>query len=261
MSKVVLITGASRGIGKQLAIDLAKRGDSIVLLANDADRLIAVEREIAHMGGKAIAIPCDVRDGVAFKAALAQTLQTFGRLDLAILNAGVGYTMKYSEFDETIFDAVIETNLTAAAKGMAWCAEIMKQQRSGTIVGIGSLADNRAIPGSSTYSASKAALNIIFETAAIELAPDGVKVITVRPGFVDTDMLADNVTPMPMLMSAQQVSKIILQCIDRGKRHVAFPMPIRFGAAILRLLPRSVWHWATGRNLTTNPPDREQALK
>jgi short-subunit dehydrogenase len=243
MSGTVLITGASRGIGKQVALLFAKRGYNVALCARSQELLEQLAAEIAAGGGSAIAIRCDTTSEEDMREAVRITLTKYGSIDIAILNAATGRSMRFGEFDPKIFTEIIETNLMAVVRGIAIMTEVMKRQGHGVIAGVSSLVDKRSIPGSAPYMASKAALTILLEAAAIELRPYNIDVITVRPGFVITDMTANNVTPMPFLMSAEKAAKIIVEGIMRVKKHIGFPLPSVIGSALMHAVPRWLWRW------------------
>jgi short-subunit dehydrogenase len=239
--KTVLITGASRGIGKHVAFEFAKRGYNVVLCARNMDLLEQNVAEITASGGTATAIKCDTTSEAEMRELIRITLETYGAIDIAILNAAIGNSLRFSDHSETLFREIIETNLMSVVNAIAILTEVMKKQGHGTIAGVSSLADKRSIPGSAPYMASKAALTLLLEAAEIELRPLGIKVITVRPGFVATDMTSKNVFPMPFLMSPEKAAKIIVRGIERGKRHIAFPFMSAVGSALMHLVPRWLW--------------------
>lgn len=239
--KTVLITGASRGIGKYIAFEFAQRGYNVVLCARNMELLEQNAREIEATGGTAFAIRCDTTIELEMREAVRATIERYGRIDIAILNAAVGSSMRFSDYKDAMFREIIETNLMSVVSGIAILTEVMKGQGSSTIVGVSSLADKRSIPGSGPYMASKAALTLLLEAAEIELRPLNINVITVRPGFVATDMTAKNVTPMPFLMSAERAAAIIVRGIERGKKHIAFPFLSVVGSALMHVVPRWLW--------------------
>ena len=241
--KAVLITGASRGIGKQLAFECARRGFHIMLCARNAELLETNCAEINEHGGDARFIICDVTNDEEMNRAITFTLDTFGRIDIAILNAGVGGSNRFSNFDQDSFDKVLTTNVTSVIHGLSLLVPVMKRQGTGTIACIGSLADTRAIPGNGPYIASKAALHVLLEAAAIELNPLGIKVITVRPGFIATDLNSQNKAWLPMLMKSERAAKIIVNGILKGRLIISFPLPMAALSAISKMIPSFIWRY------------------
>jgi short-subunit dehydrogenase len=241
MPKTILITGASRGIGKHVAFEFAKRGHNVVLCARNMELLTQNVAEITARGGSAIAIRCDTTIEAELREAVRVTIERFGSIDVGILNAAVGGSMRFSDYNDGIFRETIETNLMSVVSGIAILTEVMKKQGHGTIAGVSSLADKRSIPGSAPYMASKAALTLLLEAAEIELSPLNINVITVRPGFVATDMTSKNVFPMPFLMTPEKAAKIIVRGIERGKKHIAFPFLSVVGSALMHVVPRWLW--------------------
>ena len=241
MTRTVLITGASRGIGKEVALLFGKRGYNVALCARSQELLEQNVAEIEAHGGSAIAIRCDTTSEEDMREAVRITLERYGAIDIAVLNAAIGSSLRFSDHNDTLFREIIETNLMAVVRGIAIMTEVMKKQGHGTIVGVSSLADKRSIPGSAPYMASKAALTLLLEAAEIELRPLGIKVITVRPGFVATEMTSKNVFPMPFLMSPEKAAKIIVRGIERGKKHIGFPFLSVVGSALMHAVPRWIW--------------------
>jgi short-subunit dehydrogenase len=239
--KTVLITGASRGIGKAMAFEFARRGYNVAMCARDLELLEQHVAQINGSGGSAIALQCDTTIDLEFRRAVKTTQDQFDRIDIGVLNAAIGSSMRFNELDMRAFREVIDTNVNAVVQGIVILTEIMKEQGHGIIAGVSSLADKRSIPGSAPYMASKAALTILLEAAAIELRPLNIDVITIRPGFVATDMTAKNVTPMPFLMSAEKAAKIIVNGIEDGKKHIAFPFLSTVGSALMHIVPRWMW--------------------
>jgi short-subunit dehydrogenase len=228
-----IVTGASSGIGETMARELSRRGYAVALLARRENLLQRLAAELPH----AVAIGCDVTDSGAVSDAVKRAENALdGPIDVAIANAGVGVTawaaksvadaelmMRVNYFGMLhLFDAVIPS---------------MMERRSGHFVGIASLAGLRGLPTSAGYSASKAAMQAFLEAARVELAPFGIRVTTVNPGFIATAMTEKNTFKMPFLMTAEAAAKIIVRGIERGARVVEFPRPMSVAARFGRLLP------------------------
>lgn len=233
-----IITGASSGIGAAMARELSRRGYSLALLARRAELLEQLARELPNT----VAIPCDVTDSNAVRKAVSGA----GTIDLAIANAGIGAT---GWAVKTIEGA--EFMMRVNYFGMLYLFEAvipqMMDRRSGRFAGIASLAGLRGLPTSSGYSASKAAMQAFLDSARIELAPLGIKVTTVNPGFITTAMTEKNTFKMPFLMTAERAAKIIIDGIERGKRIVEFPLPMSLFTRFGRMLPAAVYDRVVGR--------------
>lgn len=243
-SQVVFLTGASRGLGRALALEFARSGHVLMLTARNEDQLREVCSLIHKNGGVAEFIVCDVGDPEAVERAVTTTLATFGRIDIAVLNAGMSGHVRFSDLDRKLFNSILETNLEGVVNCMASLIPVMKRQGHGTIAGISSLGDVRPIPGTSPYVASKAALTVILEAAAMELKPLGIDVLTVRPGFITTDMTAENTLPMPQLMSPERAAKTIVRRVLKKRRIISFPFPLSAASVLSRIIPAAIWRYA-----------------
>ena len=187
--KVAVVTGAARGIGKAIALELAKEGAIVIVNYNgSAQRAASVVTEIQNMGGKAEAVQCNVADFEAAGVFLNEVIKKYGRIDILVNNAGItrdGLLMKMTEED---FDRVLETNLKGTFNCIRHVSRQMIKQRSGRIISISSVSGVMGNAGQANYSASKAGIIGLTKSAARELASRGITVNAVAPGFVDTEM-------------------------------------------------------------------------
>ena len=196
-NKVALVTGASRGIGRAIALRLAKDGAAVIVNYNGSkEKAEAVVKEIEEAGGKAEAYQCSVADFAGVEEMMKYVIKTYGRIDILVNNAGItrdGLLMAMSEAD---FDAVIDTNLKGAFNCMRHVARQMIKQRGGRIINISSISGVMGNAGQMNYAASKAGVIGMTKTAARELAGRGITVNAIAPGFITTDMtdvLSDSV--------------------------------------------------------------------
>jgi short-subunit dehydrogenase len=239
----VLITGASSGIGRALAVEYGKRGADVLLLARNEEQLNITKKMLESKGGRGFVKVCDVSKQDDMNSAVEFAMKTFGGIDIAILNAGISGSENVDGMDINKFRQIFEVNFFGIVNGFNAIIPIMKKQEYGKIVGNGSLADFRGAPGVSAYSSSKAAMSNYLESARIELKHLGISVITVKPGFVKSGITAKNDFYMPMLMEAEKAAKIIVDGIENNKKSIKFPIPIVFAAFLGKLIPAILFDW------------------
>lgn len=233
-----LITGASSGIGRELAAELARRGHDVALLARREDLLREAAAAITNHGRRAVVIACDVLDAGSVADALRRAeAELGGPLDLAVANAGVSIPNHAANFVLADAEQVFRVNVLGLMNLYAAVIPGMVERRSGHFVGVASLAGLRGIPAAAPYSASKAAVQTFLEASRIELAPLGVAVTIVNPGFVSTAMTEKNRFRMPLLMNVDRAAKIIADGIESRKRVVEFPRRMSMMVRFLRSLP------------------------
>ena len=225
-----IITGASSGIGLSLARELGRRGWSLVLLARRADLLAEACRGI-----DATAVACDVTDADAVARAAE------GPFDLAVANAGISITTPAANFKIADAENIIRVNVLGMMNLFAAVIPAMIERRSGRFAGVASLAGLRGLPYSSTYSASKAAMQAFLEANRPQLKKHSVGVSIINPGFVDTPLVRKNKFRMPFLMSADEAAVIIADGLERGKRVIEFPLPMSLLTRTFRLMPDALY--------------------
>jgi short-subunit dehydrogenase len=225
-----LIVGASGGIGAALAKALARRGYALALVARRQDTLDQICQEINAEAGATAAWPVarayvhDVRAYDDVPALFARIVADFGldtTLDLVIYSAG---TMPEGKGDAWTFAAerdILETNTVGALRWLGLAADAMTAAGHGTLAGISSVAGDRGRRGNSAYQASKAALSTYLASLSFRLAPRGVRVVTLKPGYVATPMTADLRLPKPLVISAADAAERIIHACERG-RSVAY---------------------------------------
>lgn len=245
--KVVLITGASSGIGRGLSVELARRGAAVGLLARRADALREIVEEIEAAGGRAIALPADVTDADSLRFSACALRRKFGYIDLLIANAGIGAATPATNLPLEDVEGVIKVNLIGAANSAAAVIPDMVRRGSGRLVAISSLAGYRGLPNSAAYCASKAGLSAFFESLRIDLRGTGVDVTIIYPGFVRTPLTARH-TKMPYLMEIECAVRKIVRAIETGKSSYSFPWQLANFVRVGLLFPMSFYDWLAARN-------------
>lgn len=235
--KVILITGASSGIGKQLAIDLSKQNCSLALLARRLAKLEELAEQIKDNTASIEIYKCDVSDPVEVKSVFGNIKQKFGRIDIGILNAGVGERIGPKHYKADISQKIFDTNVQGITNFVELLLPGFIERKEGMIVGVTSLSDSRGWPGSGFYSASKIAATRLLESLRIDVKRYNIKVCIVKPGFVKTPMTDKNDFPMPFLMNTEKAARIILKGIKKEKRIIEFPFLTALGSKIIGVLP------------------------
>ncbi|MBU7581735.1 MAG: 3-oxoacyl-[acyl-carrier-protein] reductase [Nostoc sp. TH1S01] len=191
-NKVAIVTGGSRGIGKAIALELAKYGASVVVnYASSSTAADSVVTEITSVGGQAIALQADVSQADQVEALINATTEKFGRIDILVNNAGITRDTLLLRMKPEEWQAVIDLNLTGVFLCTRAVSKLMLKQRSGRIINITSVAGLMGNPGQANYSAAKAGVIGFTKTVAKEFATRGITVNAVAPGFISTDMTSN----------------------------------------------------------------------
>ena len=226
--KVVLITGASAGIGLATARSLAAAGAKVVLAARSTDKLTQLADELQRDGHAALVVPTDMRNQAEVAQLVATAVQHYGQIDVLINNAGQAIAGTVAEVDVDLFQQVIELNVFGPIYAMQASVPQMRAQGGGIIINVSSMVSKMHIPGLGGYAATKAALNMLSDTARGELAPDNIRVITVYPRMTATDFGRNSLGNRPMreqqrgnaapgmvIDSAEYVAEKILEAIQK----------------------------------------------
>jgi short-subunit dehydrogenase len=231
------VTGASTGIGRELAIRLASLGWTVAITARRKEIL----DELATQYPKLKAFACDVTDATAMAATAAQIEAQCGPIALAILNAGTYQHESVATLNAADFTKVISTNVLGVVHGLVPVLASMRARRSGQIAMVSSVAGYTGLGGSLAYGASKAALINLAQALAAELHGQGIKLQVICPGFVATPLTAQNTFPMPFLITAEQAVDRIINGLASNGFEISFPKRMVWLLKVLRCLPYGVY--------------------
>jgi uncharacterized protein len=244
---VVVVTGASSGFGELTARRFARAGSSVVLAARRLDRLRALAGEIEGAGGAAAAVGCDLADRSQIHALRDTVGERFGRCDVLVNNAGIPGGGRFEDLSEEQIDRVMTVNALGVMRCTKAFLPMMLERGYGHIVNVGSLAGRFAAPGSSVYSASKHAVVAFGEALSYELAPEGILVTSVNPGFARTEGFPMTGMPNAIVMDADRVARAIVEVVRRGRApEVTIPRGIGAFEAF-RVLTPPLYRWGVRR--------------
>jgi 3-oxoacyl-[acyl-carrier protein] reductase len=225
--KVAVITGASKGIGKAIAIALAAEGAKLVLAARTAEDLEQTAKEVARQEVEVLAIGTDVRNPKDVEELAAKSEKKFGAIHILVNNAGIGRFQEVQTFPEEDFHAIIETNLY----GVFYCAKAflpgMVKRGEGHIINISSLAGKNTFAGGSAYCASKHALIAFSECMMLEVRQHNIKVTTICPGSVATDFSHPGGRDMSWALTSEDVAKSVLDVLTSSARSLISLVDLR----------------------------------
>jgi NADP-dependent 3-hydroxy acid dehydrogenase YdfG len=238
MAEIVWITGASSGIGRALALRLARDGKRVVASARGADALAALA---AEAGPNLTALPLDATDAAACDVAVATIEREIGPLSLAVLNAGTHLPLSAADFAVAPFRTLVEINLMGTVNALAPALAAMRARKRGHVAVVASVAGYSGLPTASAYGATKAALINMCEGLKLECDALGIKLQLVDPGFVRTPLTDKNEFPMPFLMELDDAVDAFVAGLAGDKFEITFPR--RFAAILkfLRILPYGLY--------------------
>ncbi|RPI66153.1 MAG: SDR family NAD(P)-dependent oxidoreductase [Ignavibacteriales bacterium] len=245
-NKVVLLTGASSGIGYELAKKISRSKVKLILAARRIDILNELSEQIKTPDNEILTLKCDVslKDDVTNTIRIA--VNAFNKIDIAILNSGTSYRMRLEESSLAKTEEIIKVNAISYLYFFDELIPLMKN-KGGVIAGVSSLADSRGYPYSGVYSASKAAVTRILESYRVELKKFNIKVIIIKPGFVRTPMTDKNKFYMPFMIEPSKAADIILKGLRKEKKIIQFPLPTVIGAKLVKLIPNFIFDYFSGK--------------
>lgn len=263
-NRVVWITGGGSGIGRALALELGRQGAVVVVSGRRSERLDEVAREIDELGGKALAIPCDVTDESELRHTVDAIIAELGRLDVCIANAGFSLLGTIAELSAEDWRRQFDTNVIGAVSTVRYALPHLLCAH-GRVALVGSVAAFFPSPGAAAYTASKYAIRAIGQTLAMELAGTGVSCTLLHPGFVESEM--DQVDtlghrdphhvdrrPRALMWSAERAAKEMLRALEARKLEHVFTLHGRVAAFVGQHAPRML-HWLVNRGVDPAPRD------
>ena len=242
--KVVVVTGASMGIGEAIAKVFVDAGARVVLLSRDAGRAEAARQRVGH-AERTLALACDVCKRDEIDRALALTVQNFHRVDVWVNNAGVGIRDSVAEMETSALRELFETNFFGTIACMQAVVPVMRKNGGGSIINISSVAGHIPVPYMAIYSASKFAMNAIGKGARMELKRDNINVLTVCPGYINTDFTAHLVAdrkgavraPAVRGITAERVARATYRGYRANRREVVVPWTMIPAIKLYQLFP------------------------
>lgn len=238
MARSIFITGASSGLGEAMAVEFARRGYAIAIAARRVERIEALADRLRAEGAAAVlCVALDVTDFGSIDAALERAAREFGRLDVVVANAGVGYSLPVGRGKFEQVRQTIDTDLTGAIATLEFALPRLRAQGGGQLVAITSVAGSRGMPFMGAYSAAKAGLHRYVQALRAEVMHEPIVVTELAPGYIDTDMNR-GVKSRPFVIPLEKGGAILARMIERGVGHRYVPVwPWTIVAPLMRLLP------------------------
>ena len=249
MSGHVLITGASSGIGRALALEMASRGYAVGLVARREPDLAALAEEIRGHGQTAAWAVGDVVDKQGLFEAIGVLEETLGPCEILVANAGIAGKFGVTNLDLDLLERITEVNYLGAVRAAAAVLPGMLSRGRGQLVVVSSVAGFRGLPGSGAYSGSKAAVSTIWEAFRGELRSEGIACTTIHPGYIDTPLTQKNRFSMPFLMTVERAATVMADGILARRRQVNLPWRMVAMMTLIRWLPDALYDRLMGKML------------
>jgi short-subunit dehydrogenase len=241
---IVWVIGASTGIGRELAIQLAAKGSTVAVSARS-------EEKLKDIPGNTHPYPVDVTNASQVQGVAETIVRDVGPIDLAICAAGRFTPLDIAEFNVANFTDTMNVNYLGVIHALASLVPMMRKRGKGHIAVIASVAGYRGLPKAAAYGPTKAALINLAESLKPDLERDGIGISVINPGFVATPMTAHNDFPMPFIMSPQAAAARTIADLEKGKFEIAFPRRFVVFTKLGRILPYSIFFWFSRRFLTS----------
>jgi short-subunit dehydrogenase len=239
--RVVWITGASTGIGREVALKLARRGVKVAASARSVEALTSLAAENANIH----AVPLDVTNLSAVRQAAHDIEAMLGAIDLAIFNAGAWDPMMAQKFDAERIERAMAVNYQGVVNGLDAVLPAMIGRKAGHVAMVSSVAGYRGMPNGLAYNPTKAALISLAEALDPDLEQHGVWTSVINPGFVETPMTSVNKFPMPFLITSDDAANRIIRGLEKKKFEIVFPKRMMLTMKFLRYLPTASYLWVS----------------
>ena len=247
---IAWVTGASSGIGRALALELAGRGWTVIASARNEDALTSLTADAE--GGTIVPLPLDITDRAAVEMAVRTVVTDHGLIDLAILNAGTHIPTPAEDFRSEIVATLVETNLIGTVNCLAALLPSFLARRGGEIAVVASQTGYRGLPTAAAYGATKAALINMCESLRPELELHDVSLRLINPGFIDTPLTRQNPFEMPFLITAEASAKQIVRGLGTRRFEITTAKRMAFAMKLLRLMPNWLF-LVVARRITPAP--------
>jgi short-subunit dehydrogenase len=252
----VLITGASSGIGRALALEFARQGYPVGLVARRTEALESLAQEVRSAGGTAELAAADVGSEPALTAAVASLEAAQGPVEILVANAGISRKVTAAQLNLADLALVMEVNYLGAVRAAAAVLPGMLERGRGQLVVVSSVAAFRGLPGSGAYSASKAAISNFWEALRGELREVGIACTTIHPGYIDTPLTQKNKYPMPFLVDVNVAARKMVRGIQARKRQVNLPWQMIALMTLVRHMPDWIYDRFMGGFTRPHRPTR-----
>lgn len=242
-NKVILIVGASSGMGRVVALKLGAAGAKLAVTARRKDKLDSLAAEIKAKGGECLALAEDALDEHAAESVVKTTVEHFGSIDVVLLNAGGAPAIDMRKMNAAQVRHYMRTNYDVIVNYLFPVLEQMKKQKSGLIAHTNSLAGFIGVPLQGPYSAAKGAARLLIDTCRLEFAEYGIKFTSIYPGFVATEITKNDGMPAPMEISEEKAADYILYALRKEKPDYLFPLVMRWLIRLAMVIPKPVLNW------------------
>lgn len=240
--KVIWVTGASSGIGRALVIALSNIDCQLFITSRSKEKL---EQTVEQCANKNIVVfEGDVTSKQVNQEIVQQIKKTCGRLDIAILNAGTCEYVNIDKFDSELFCRQIDTNFMSMVYGIEAALSLLKQSKDAQLIGMSSTSAYLGLPRAEAYGATKAAIRNLFSALRVSLQPHQISASVICPGFVETELTAQNDFEMPALITSKEASTSILKGIAAHKQEIHFPKRFSLTLKLIASLPNPILSWA-----------------
>lgn len=250
--KTLLVVGASSGIGRAVAMQLAKGRNRIIVCARRQAELDSLKLEVEAFGSQCLAIACDALNEEAAKQTIENSIQAFGAIDAALLNVGDGPSFNMSKTTVKEITHNMDLNYTTMVNFLVPLMAHMKENRSGLIAHTNSLAGFLGLPMQGPYSAAKAACRILMDTCRTELKPFGIKFVSAYPGFVATERVADDGIPAPFEISEQAAAGHIIKAMTKERADYLFPLVTGSLIRLALILPKRMTGFVLSKSVPSD---------